>query len=95
MRLSSLDNFKEVIVWGQSTSSFPSFEPHIRVTTLARSTNTGWDMGPTYMVGGKGGEGSSAILGPYPAATPLNFFCNGIHLGESHQGAFNDHRTRT
>ncbi len=39
--LSGLSNFLNVAVWGQSTSSFPSFYPDFRVTTGARSM-TDW-----------------------------------------------------
>jgi hypothetical protein len=35
--ISNLSNFSNVAVWGQSTSSFPSFYPDFRVTTGARS----------------------------------------------------------
>ncbi|EKT1335384.1 hypothetical protein QDW80_004563 [Salmonella enterica] len=91
LRISAQKNFQNVTVWGQSTSSFPSFEPDIRVTTPARSMNTGWDVGPTYMVGGNVGEGKTAMLGPYPAANPMNYFKNSVFIGSGHQGAFNNH----
>lgn len=58
--ISKLNNFKNVEVWGQSTSSFPSFLPDYRATSIARSTpgvgSIGWDVGPTYMVAGNSGE---------------------------------------
>lgn len=63
--ISLLPNFKEVAVWGQSSSSFPSFFPDYRVTSAARSTpgigGIGWDVGETYMVSGNKGEGKKSI----------------------------------
>lgn len=71
--ISNLSNFKDVEVWGQSTSSFPSFYPDYRVTSLARSLDEkrtggivrdgmGWDIrSNTYQVGGNAGEGSKAV----------------------------------
>ena len=63
--ISQLPNFKDVQVWGQSTSSFPSFYPDYRVTSLARSlgdNGTGWDLrANTYQVAGNQGEGSQAM----------------------------------
>ncbi|WP_435525427.1 hypothetical protein [Chryseobacterium indoltheticum] len=32
--ISKLSNFKDIEIWGQSTSSFPSFYPDYRVTTI-------------------------------------------------------------
>ena len=63
--ISLLGNFKDVAVWGQSTSSFPSFYPDYRVTSVARSVGddgVGWNLrGKTYQVGGNAGEGKKAI----------------------------------
>jgi hypothetical protein len=71
--ISKLSNFKDVEVWGQSKSSFPSFYPDYRVTSAARSIDgkhskeliengLGWDLrGKTYQVGGNSGEGNKAI----------------------------------
>lgn len=92
-RISALANFKNVVIWGQSTYSYPSFLPDFRLTTMARNMKTGWDVGATYMVGGnkkEGGKATSPSLS-YPPANPLFFFKNGIKLGQSHQGIFNDH----
>ncbi len=93
-RLSALNNFKDIVIWGQSTSSYPSFIPDYRVTTAARSMNIGWDVGPTYMVGGNGGEGWKATSPStsYPPANPLFYFKNVVKIGGTHQGIFNDHR---
>ena len=106
-RISKLSNFKDVEVWGQSTSSFPSFYPDYRVTSLARNASTGWDLrGNTYLVGGNGGQGWDAtsfkpnkstleektIQEDFPKANPMNCFKNGTHVRETHQGYFNDHR---
>lgn len=106
-RISKLSNFKDVEVWGQSTSSFPSFYPDYRVTSLARSMDTGWDVrGHTYLVGGNLGEGWDAtsykpnkdtldeetIKEDFPKVNPMNCYKNGTHVREIHQGHFNDHR---
>jgi len=104
--ISKLSNFKDIEIWGQSTSSFPSFYPDYRVTTIARSTGSnglGWDVGETYQVAGNAGEGSKAItytgkdkteeeLKKFPKANNLNVYKNGALIKSSHQGVFNDHR---
>ncbi|WP_271784931.1 hypothetical protein [Aquimarina algiphila] len=107
MRISKLSNFRDVEVWGQSTSSFPSFYPDYRVTSLARSMGTGWDIrGHSYLVGGDGGKGWDAtsykpnkdtldeetLKKDFPKANPMNCYKNGTHVRETHQGYFNDHR---
>jgi len=60
--ISKLPNFKNVEIWGQSSSSFPSFYPDYRVTSVARSVSIshkgkslfeggGWNLGRhTYQV---------------------------------------------
>lgn len=103
--LSNLSNFKDIEVWGQSTSSFPSFYPDYRVTTIARSAGDGfgWDVGETYQVAGDAGQGSKAItytgkdktpeqLKEFPKANNLNIYKNGTLIKSTHQGVFNDHR---
>lgn len=99
--LSVLPNFADVEVWGQSTSSFPSFFPDVRWTSAARSweigrDGMGWDVGETYQVGGNKGEGRKAIL-PWDSksvlkANPLNCYKNGAKIRSTHQGFYNDHR---
>jgi|GEM_PF-734786 len=106
-RISKLINFKDVEVWGQSTSSFPSFYPDYRVTSLARSAGTGWDVrANSYLVGGNGGQGWDAmsykpnkdaleeetLKEDFPKANPMNCFKNGAHVRSTNQGYFNDHR---
>lgn len=63
--ISKLSNFKDVQVWGQPTSSFPSFYPDYRVTSLARSVGdngVGWDLrAHSYQVAGNEGQGSKAL----------------------------------
>ncbi len=65
LNISILPNFKNIEVWGQSTSSFPSFYPDYRVTSVFRSmgeNGTGWDVrGNTYQIAGNAGEGRKAI----------------------------------
>lgn len=104
--LSNLANFKDVEVWGQSTSSFPSFVPDYRVTTVARSMHMGWYVGKTYMVGGNAGRGSTALCGAgifdgsntehikkeHDKANVMNCFKNGSKINSIHQGFFHDHR---
>lgn len=41
-KLSLLDNFKDVNVWGQTESTYPSYFPDIRTTSIMRSINIGW-----------------------------------------------------
>ncbi|WES69880.1 hypothetical protein [Superficieibacter sp. HKU1] len=94
-KISALGNFRNVTVWGQSKSTFPSFLPNKRVTVLERTAGFGWDLGPTYMVGGKESQGLLAMTsGLEPDAEPLNFFYNGQYKGSSHQGVFNDHQKK-
>lgn len=95
--LSKLPNFANVEVWGQSTSSFPSFLPDYRVTSVARSMDFGWDVAKTYQVGGGSGEGWDAIgMNPlkfdFPRATPMNCYLSGARVRSTHQGFYNDHR---
>jgi hypothetical protein len=71
--ISKLSNFENVEVWGQSSSSFPSFYPDYRVTSATRSIDKekskgvienglGWDFrGKTYQVAGGPGEGKKAL----------------------------------
>lgn len=62
--ISLLANFKNVEVWGQSNSSFPSFVPDYRLTSAARSIPLGglsWDLGSTYMVAGIKGQGYQSL----------------------------------
>lgn len=104
--LSDLANFKDVAVWGQSTSSFPSFVPDYRVTSVARSMHTGWNVGKTYMVGGNAGRGKAAICmagsadgtnvdhikSEHDKANVMNCYKNGSKINSIHQGIFHDHR---
>ncbi|WP_074407473.1 RHS repeat-associated core domain-containing protein [Aquimarina megaterium] len=81
-KVSRLDNFKDVNVSGQSTYSYPSFNPNVRSTNYARSTTNpyGFGTGDTYMVGGNLGRGAEAMWftkSPYPTANPMNTFVNG------------------
>lgn len=93
--ISNLLNFNGIEVWGQSTSSYPSFLPDIRMTSMARNANTGWNMGPTYMVAGNPEEGRKSTQGlslEFPKANNLNAYKNGSQTQSNHQGIFNDHR---
>ena len=78
--ISEQSNFKGVNVWGQQTSSYPSFSPYIRVTSFARTVGYGYGIGNTYMVGGNYGQGKQALWfmrGKYPRANPMNVYKNG------------------
>jgi len=64
-RISKLDNFKDVPIWGQSIETVPSMYPDYRVTVVGRSVGpgVGWDIGKhTYLVGMlKKGDGWKAM----------------------------------
>ncbi len=100
-RLSLLPNFKNIEVWGQSDSSYPSKFPDYRRTSLARTIDEnisigGFEIGYTYMVAGNYGEGKKSqtlnLLDDFPKANPMNCYKNGIKVRSTHQGYFNDHR---
>jgi hypothetical protein len=92
-KISSLNNYKDVTIWGQTSSTYPSFFPDRRITSLSRSLDFDWDFGYTYMVGGNPNEGTLAMtLDAGIPVNPLNFFSNGVFKGASHQGYYNDHR---
>ena len=83
-RISKLDNFKDVIISGQSTYSYPSFSPYERRTSIGRSLNSSFAFSykETYMIGSKTDQGWRAILptGNHPLAKPFYSFKNGIFL---------------
>ncbi|MEE4000262.1 RHS repeat-associated core domain-containing protein, partial [Tenacibaculum sp. FZY0031] len=80
--ISSLDNFENVEVSGQQSSSYPSFSPYERRTSVARSgqiPSFGFSFGKTYMVGGSYDQGKRALGltgGNYPKAKPFNTYKN-------------------
>jgi hypothetical protein len=86
--ISQLPNFLDVEVGGQSTSSFPSFSPSRRKTSVARSYDLAWDAGDTYMVGSKPNKGKQALLIGVPVE-PMKFYKNGVFLYEKDQSFFN------
>lgn len=104
LNLANEDNFIDSEVWGQSTSSFPSFLPDVRITSMARNMGIGWFAGKTYMVGGNDKEGWDSTYGgggsmdddeylkKFPKANPMNSYKNGSKIRSIHQGYFNDHR---
>ena len=57
--VSRQNNYSNVNVWGQTTSSYPSTHPHVRATTAARTMGAFWN-GKTYMVGGNYGQGAQS-----------------------------------
>ena len=79
-KISKQRNFKDVNVWGQQTSAFPSFTPQIRATNVARSLGLGYNIDDTYMVGGNNNEGWQSLWftrGKQPNALPMNVYKNG------------------
>jgi len=83
---SKLENFDNVQVSGQSTSSFPSYYPAIRSTNLSRSyaPGLGFSTYSTYLVSGNKGEGGKSMwfsLGDYPRANPFRSYKNGRKIG--------------
>lgn len=100
--ISQSSNTKNIIISGQPTSSFPSFYPDRRFTSVARSLTYKkinfspkftWDVGPTYMVAGNEGEGEKALKRDEIVQVNKNFFYkNSSILLQSHQSIFNDHR---
>ena len=105
--ISGLANFKDVEVWGQSTSAYPSFLPDYRITNLARSgykikiidhVPLSFDVAETYLVGGNSKDAPNALTmnprGEYPKANFLNCYKNEKLIRSTHQGFFNDHRNK-
>lgn len=94
-KISAAINCLNVIVSGQPESSYPSFYPDCRYTSLDRSANINWDYGPTYMVAGNRNNGKQALSHPPNKAIThkMNFYQNGIKVREVYQSIFNDHRT--
>lgn len=93
--ISRLKNFQGVFVWGQSTSTYPSFFPDKRKITLDQVSGLVWDFEPTYMVGGNENEGVMAMASLTGIdINPPNYFLDGEYKGTNHQGVFNDHRTK-
>ena len=100
--LSKSINTKNIVISGQPTSSFPSFYPDRRFTSIARSLTYKkinfspeftWDVGPTYMVAGNAGEGEKSLKrDEIVKVNKLFFYKNDLLLLESHQSIFNDHR---
>ena len=100
--LSESSNTNNIVVSGQSTSSFPSFYPDRRFTSLARSLSYkkinlspefAWDVGPTYMVSGNDGEGKKALKRDGNVrVNKMFFYKNKSLLLQSNQSFFNDHR---
>lgn len=92
--ISNLSNFANVEIWGQPTSSFPSFEPDGRITSIARNMDTGWNVGIrayTYMVAGNPKEGFNATISKIKSHK-MNCYKNGNLVRTEHQSYFNDHR---
>ncbi|MDR1678839.1 MAG: hypothetical protein LBR81_03585 [Prevotellaceae bacterium] len=95
--VSTLPNFDNVQVAGQSSSAYPSFYPAIRETNALRSTpkllefslfdEMSFSVGNTYMVGGNAGEGlkSTQYMKGSPSANPLNVYKNGEKIGSGYQ----------
>lgn len=94
-KLSKLDNYKNVKVWGQTESTYPSIYPDIRETSISRTLNVGWSFDFTYMVATQEGEGWDAIFPDKKnplRALPMQCYKNGELCLTSDQSVFNDHR---
>lgn len=105
-KLSRLENFKNVEVWGQTNFAYGSFFPDYRVSSTDRNVGIGWSYNPVYLVGGLSSEGWAATcirlksaanltreeLREFPKARPMLSYRNGSKIRKSHQGVFNDHR---
>lgn len=89
--ISLLSNFKDVEIAGQSTSSYLSFLPDKRTTSLSRAFDIGWSFAPTYLVASNANTGKDALL-LGAIVNPMHFYINGRKTKTSHQGIFNDHR---
>ena len=82
-RLSNESNMANVSVSGQSSFAYPSFRPHIRSTSIARSNNfprLGFSFRETYLVGGNKGQGKNALgfsKPRFPRANHMNTYKNG------------------
>lgn len=94
-KISTYTNSQNVIVSGQSSSSYPSFLPDLRITAdhIAISSGFGWDYAPTFMVASIGGQGLRAITTRSAVTKKMNFFKNGLFVQEGFQSIFNDYRT--
>jgi hypothetical protein len=100
--VSGLSNTNNIVISGQPTSSFPSFYPNRRFTSVARSLvykdvnyspEFAWDVGPTYMVAGNSKEGKKALkLNDFVKVNRMLFYRNNSIILESDQAFFNDHR---
>ena len=86
--ISSLSNYKDVNVWGQQTSAYPSSSPYLRATNMARTFGYGYGIGSTYMVGGNAHQGIQSLWfmpGAYPAANRMNVYKNGRFVRSAFQ----------
>lgn len=93
-KISSANNCLNIAVFGQPKSSYPSFYPDCRYTSLDRNANINWDYGPTYMVASDRDQGLKALSHPPNEASAHKMICcrNGVIIQEIYQAIFNDHR---
>lgn len=94
-KLSRLDNFKNINVWGQTETTYPSFYPDVRETSVVRSMNIAWSFDLTYMVACIEDQGWEALFPDKEKplkALPMQCFNNGELVKTSDQSCFNDHR---
>lgn len=88
-------NCKNVIVSGQSISSYPSFYPDkrkISVKIAILGISAPYDYQPIYMVSSLPNKGSEAMSENGTDAKPMNFYKNGSIITTNFQSIFNDHR---
>ncbi|MCL1832877.1 MAG: hypothetical protein FWG49_00085 [Leptospirales bacterium] len=105
-KISSLQNFKDVEIWGQPSYTYPSFYPTHRVSTGIRHMGI-FLINQVYMVAqwDKTGQKSTyklmeknsawnltkQELEKYPEALPMNCYRNGIKVRVAPQSYFNTH----
>ncbi|MBJ9372516.1 hypothetical protein [Acinetobacter sp. TGL-Y2] len=94
-KISTNLNCINVLVAGQSLSSYPSFLPDKRkiskkIATLGMSLY--YDDNPIYMVACLPKQGWDAMLKEGTSALPMNFYKNGMPVATNYQSIFNDHR---
>jgi len=85
--VSNLSNMRDVNIWGQASSSYPSDNPYYRQTSLTRSM--GAFSVPTYLVGGNAGEGRQSLWfnrsSDRPIANPMNVYRRGRLVRTAYQ----------
>lgn len=88
-------NCQNVVVSGQSRSSYPSFLPDKRKISVKIATvgmSSPYDHQPIYLVSCLPNKGKEAMSKEGTSARPMNFYKNNSLIASSFQSIFNDHR---